>query len=231
MRRMGLRGVVRGKPVRTTVPDPNKTSPADLVQRQFQPTQPNALWVSDFTYVATWQGFVYVAFVIDAFARRIIGWRVSRTPRTDMVLDALEQALHERPQRPGSDLIHHSDRGVQLRFKAKFGLVFRSRSLFCTGDLAFARDFLREGCSLIALEPAGDYKVCFSRRCKDFTPHFNVVCGCFPENLEAAVVGELESLEYSCFECCGLEMAAASGSEVMLFAERYRYTVVPGFDQ
>jgi len=113
MRRLGLRGVVRGKPVRTTVPDPNKASPADLVRRQFQPAQPNALWVSDFTYVATWQGFVYVAFVIDAFARRIIGWRVSRSPRTDMVLDALEQALHERPQRPGGDLIHHSDRGVQ----------------------------------------------------------------------------------------------------------------------
>ncbi|GKW47942.1 transposase [Halomonas sp. NCCP-2165] len=113
MRRMGLRGVVRGKPVRTTVPDPNKASPADLVRRQFQPAQPNALWVSDFTYVATWRGFVYVAFVIDAFARRIIGWRVSRSPRTDMVLDALEQALHERPQGTDSDLIHHSDRGVQ----------------------------------------------------------------------------------------------------------------------
>ncbi|WP_343065157.1 IS3 family transposase [Halomonas fontilapidosi] len=71
------------------------------------------LWVSDFTYVASWQGFVYVAFVIDAFARRIIGWRVSRSLRTDIMLDALGQALHERPQRPGSDLIHHSDRGVQ----------------------------------------------------------------------------------------------------------------------
>lgn len=114
MRQMGLlRGVIRGKPVRTTVSDPNKACPADLVKRQFQPAQPNALWVSDFTYVATWKGFVYVAFVIDAFARRIIGWRVSSTPRTDMVLDALEQALHERPQRPKGDLIHHSDRGVQ----------------------------------------------------------------------------------------------------------------------
>lgn len=75
---MGLRGAVRGKPVRTTVPDPNTASPADLVQRQFQPAQPNVLWVSNFTYIATWQGFVYVAFVIDAFARRIIGWRISR---------------------------------------------------------------------------------------------------------------------------------------------------------
>lgn len=113
MRQLGLRGVIRGKPIRTTVSDPHKACPADLVKRQFQPAQPNALWVSDFTYVATWQGFVYVAFVIDAFARRIIGWRVSSTPRTDMVLDALEQALHERPQRPDVDLIHHSDRGVQ----------------------------------------------------------------------------------------------------------------------
>ncbi len=113
MRQLGLRGVIRGKPIRTTVSDPHKACPADLVKRQFQPAQPNALWVSDFTYVATWQGFVYVAFVIDAFARRIIGWRVSSTPRTDMVLDALEQALHERPQRPESDLVHHSDRGVQ----------------------------------------------------------------------------------------------------------------------
>lgn len=114
MRRMGLRGVVRGKPVRTTIPDPSKASPADLVRRQFQPAQPNALWVSDFTHVATWQGFVYVAFVIDAFARRIIGWRVSRSPRTEMVLDALEQALYERSERPGSDLIHHSDRGFNM---------------------------------------------------------------------------------------------------------------------
>ncbi|MFC7091853.1 IS3 family transposase, partial [Halomonas salifodinae] len=113
MREMGLRGVVRGKRVQTTVPDANKACPADLVRRQFQPSQPNALWVSDFTYVATWRGFVYVAFVIDAFARRIIGWRVSSTPRTDMVLDALEQALHERRQRHEGALIHHSDRGGQ----------------------------------------------------------------------------------------------------------------------
>lgn len=86
VRLMRLRGVVR--PVRTTVPDPKQACQADLVPRQFHPSQPNALWVSDFMYVATWQGFVYVAFVIDAFARRIIGWRVSRSPRTDMVLDA-----------------------------------------------------------------------------------------------------------------------------------------------
>ena len=112
MRAMGLAGVVRGKPVRTTVPDRATPCPADRVNRQFQPPRPNALWVSDFTYVATWQGFVYVAFVIDAFARRIVGWRVSRTAHAGFVLDALEQALQERRPLDGG-LVHHSDRGVQ----------------------------------------------------------------------------------------------------------------------
>jgi putative transposase len=93
MRRMGLRGAVRGKETRTTVPDKATPCPADKVNRQFRTPHPNALWVSDFTYVATWQGFVYVAFVIDVFARRIVGWRVSRTAHADFVLDALEQAL------------------------------------------------------------------------------------------------------------------------------------------
>src|ERR1700712_3931116 len=95
MRAMGLRGVVRGKTVRTTVPDPAATCPLDRVNRNFKAPRPNALWVSDFTYVATWAGFVYVAFVIDAYARRIVGWRVSRSARADFVLDALEQALHQ----------------------------------------------------------------------------------------------------------------------------------------
>lgn len=113
MRQMELRGVVRGRTIRTTHSDASQSSPMDLVKRRFQPSRPNALWVSDFTYCATWKGFVYVAFVIDAYARRIIGWRVSSAPRTGMVLDALEQALHERPRRPDNDLIHHSDRGVQ----------------------------------------------------------------------------------------------------------------------
>lgn len=112
MRQMGLRGAVRGKETRTTVADKAAPCPADKVKRQFRAPQPNALWVSDFTYVATWQGFVYVALVIDVFARRIVGWRVSRTAHTGFVLDALEQALHERrPVRGG--LIHHSDRGGQ----------------------------------------------------------------------------------------------------------------------
>jgi len=112
MRTMGLQGAVRGKPVRTTISGRIAPCPLDRVNRQFRVLRPNALWVSDFTYVATWAGFVYVAFVIDAFARRIVGWRVSRSAHAGFVLDALEQALHERrPIRGG--LVHHSDRGVQ----------------------------------------------------------------------------------------------------------------------
>ena len=112
MRAMGLQGAVRGKPIRTTLSDKATPCPLDRVNRQFQAPRPNALWLSDFTYVATWSGFVYVAFVIDAFVRRIVGWRVSRTAHAGFVLDALEQALHERrPTRGG--LVHHSDRGVQ----------------------------------------------------------------------------------------------------------------------
>ena len=108
MRQMGLNGVVRGKSIRTTVSDAAAPCPRDRVNRQFTAPRPNALWVSDFTYVATWSGFVYVAFVIDAFARRIVGWRVSRLARAEFVLDALEQALHDRqPWR--TNLIHHSD--------------------------------------------------------------------------------------------------------------------------
>ena len=113
MRQMGLRGVVRGKETRTTVPDKGAPCPADRVRRQFLAPRPNLLWVSDFTYVATWQGFVYVAFVIDTFARRIVGWRASRTAHGGFVLDALEQALHDRRPVQGAGLVHHSDRGVQ----------------------------------------------------------------------------------------------------------------------
>ena len=112
MRQMGLRGVVRGKETRTMIPS-KAPCPADRVNRQFRVARPNLLWLADFTYVATWQGFVYVAFVIDAFARRIVGWRVSKTAHAGFVLDALEQALHERRPVHGSGLVHHSDRGVQ----------------------------------------------------------------------------------------------------------------------
>lgn len=113
MRAMGLAGATRGKPVRTTVSDKAAPCPLDRVNRQFQAPRPNVLWVSDFTYVSTWAGFVYVAFVIDAYARRIVGWRASRTAHASFVLDALEQALHDRRPVQGAGLVHHSDRGVQ----------------------------------------------------------------------------------------------------------------------
>ena len=113
MRDLGLAGAIRGKPVKTTVSDKGAACPLDKVNRQFQAPEPNRLWVADFTYVATWAGFVYVAFVIDAFARRIVGWRVSRTAHATFVLDALEQAIHARKPAKGSGLVHHSDRGVQ----------------------------------------------------------------------------------------------------------------------
>jgi len=113
MAELGLKGVVRGRATRTTFPNVAEACPADRVNRQFQASRPNALWVSDLTYVATWRGFVYVAFVIDAFARRIVGWRVSSSLRTDLALDALEQALCDRQVERQSGLVHHSDRGVQ----------------------------------------------------------------------------------------------------------------------
>ncbi|MER8868303.1 IS3 family transposase [Mesorhizobium sp. M0751] len=113
MKAMGLEGIIRGKPIRTTVSDKAAPCPLDHVNRQFHAPAPNMLWVSDFTYVATWTGFVYVAFVIDTYARRIVGWRVSRTAHASFVLDALEQALHDRRPVQGGGLIHHSDRGSQ----------------------------------------------------------------------------------------------------------------------
>ena len=113
MRAAGLQGVIRGKPVRPTISDKATPCPLDHVNRQFKAERPNALWLSDFTYVATWAGFVYVAFVIDAYARRIVGWRASRTAHAGFVLDALEQALHDRRPRHGGGLVHHSDRGSQ----------------------------------------------------------------------------------------------------------------------
>ena len=113
MRDMGLQGVIRGKPVRTTVSDKSAPCPLDHVNRQFHAPAPNRLWVSDFTYVSTWAGFVYVAFVIDVYARYIVGWRVSRTAHASFVLDALEQALHDRRPVHRGGLVHHSDRGSQ----------------------------------------------------------------------------------------------------------------------
>jgi len=112
MKDIGIEGVIRGKRPRATIPDKALPCPLDRVNRQFHASAPNVLWVSDFTYVARWQGFVYVAFVIDVFARRIVGWRASRTANAGFVLDALEQAIHQR--RPAQDqLVHHSDRGFK----------------------------------------------------------------------------------------------------------------------
>ena len=113
MRDMGLAGVIRGKPVRTTISNKAAPCPLDRVNRQFHAPAPNRLWVSDFTYVSTWTGFVYVAFVIDVYARYIVGWRVSRTAHASFVLDALEQALHDRRPVHRGGLVHHSDRGSQ----------------------------------------------------------------------------------------------------------------------
>jgi putative transposase len=114
MREMGLRGAVRGRAWKiTTQSDSAAARPADLVDRRFVATRPNELWVADFTYVATWRGFVYVAFVIDVFARRIVGWRVSASLRTDFVLDALEHAIYDRRAADLATLVHHSDRGTQ----------------------------------------------------------------------------------------------------------------------
>lgn len=137
MKRLGLRGVVRGRTIRTTVSDKVRPSlPLDKVHRQFRASRPNALWVADFTYVRTWQGFVYTAFVIDVFARMIVGWQVSRSARTDFVLNALEQALHAR--RPfNRGLIHHSDRGVQyvsVRYSERLKEMGIEPSVGTTGD-------------------------------------------------------------------------------------------------
>ena len=137
MRKLGLRGVMRGKVVRTTTSDSKAQCPLDRVNRQFKADRPNQLWVSDFTYVSTWQGWLYVAFVIDVFARRIVGWRVSSSMRTDFVLDALEQALYARqPERDGS-LVCHSDRGsqyVSIRYTERLAEAGIEPSVGSKGD-------------------------------------------------------------------------------------------------
>jgi len=136
MRGMGLRGAVLGRAYKvTTVADESALRPQDLVQREFVATKPNQLWVADFTYVATWLGFVYVAFVIDVFSRAIVGWRAARSMRTDLVLDALEQALHARPVT--GDLVHHSDHGsqyVSIRYTERLAEAGIERSVGTIGD-------------------------------------------------------------------------------------------------
>ena len=137
MKRLGLQGVRRGKVVRTTVPDSSVPCPLDRVNRQFKAKRPNQLWVSDFTYVSTWQGWLYVAFVIDVFARRIVGWRVSSSMRTDFVLDALEQALYDRQPAQADDLVHHSDRGsqyVSIRYTERLAEAGIQPSVGSRGD-------------------------------------------------------------------------------------------------
>jgi putative transposase len=137
---LGLQGIRRGKRWKTTTPDPAATRPADLVKRRFNPARPNALWVADFTYVATWVGVVYVAFVIDAYARRILGWRAASSMRTQLVLDALEQAVWVR-RREGltnfGGLVHHTDAGSQytsITFTEHLAAIGVSPSIGTVGD-------------------------------------------------------------------------------------------------
>lgn len=137
MKRQGLRGVSRGKRIRTTIPDASAPRPLDRVNRQFKADRPNQLWVSDFTYVSTWRGWLYVAFVIDVFARRIVGWRVSSSMTTDFVLDALEQALYARRPEDDGTLIHHSDRGsqyVSIRYSERLAEAGIEPSVGSRGD-------------------------------------------------------------------------------------------------
>jgi putative transposase len=135
MRAMGLRGAVRGRTFKTTIPDAAAMRPPDLVDRDFSASRPNELWVADLTYVATWRGFVYVAFVIDVFARRIVGWRASSALRTDLALDALEQAIWSRSATEG--LVHHSDRGAQylsIRYTERLAEAGMEPSVGSVGD-------------------------------------------------------------------------------------------------
>ena len=137
MRQLGLEGARRGKKVRTTISDSKAPCPLDRVNRVFKAERPNQLWVSDFTYVSTWQGWLYVAFVIDVYARRIVGWRVSRSMHTDFVLDALEQALYDRQPERAESLVHHSDRGsqyVSIRYTERLAEAGIEPSVGSRGD-------------------------------------------------------------------------------------------------
>jgi transposase InsO family protein len=136
MRELGLRGVTRGRAFKvTTVADEAAVRPPDLVNRDFRASRPNQLWVADITYVATWVGFAHVAFVTDVFSRRIVGWRVSPSMKSDLALDALEQALHARPEANG--VVHHSDRGTQytsIRYTERLARAGMERSVGSVGD-------------------------------------------------------------------------------------------------
>jgi len=149
MRGLGIEGVRRGKRVRTTVPDSAVACAQDLVRRHFEADRPNRLWVADFTYVSTWQGWLYVAFIIDAYAKRIVGWRASSSMTTDFVLDALEQAVYDRRPTQSDGLIHHSDRGsqgVSIRYSERLSEAGINPSVGNTGsayDNALAVDHQR----------------------------------------------------------------------------------------
>nr|WP_174804479.1 IS3 family transposase [Martelella limonii] len=137
MKDLGIQGVIRGKPQKTTVPDKKQPCPLDKVNREFRVPAPNMLWVSDFTYVATWKGFAYVAFIIDAYARKIVGWRVSTSAHTGFVLDALEQAVHDRRPTKAMGLVHHSDRGSQylsIRYSERLAEAGIEPSVGSVGD-------------------------------------------------------------------------------------------------
>ena len=137
MNQLGIEGVIRGKCIKTTYGNPALPCPKDHVNRQFHAIAPNMLWVSDFTYVSTWQGFAYVAFIVDVYARRIVGWRVSRSSKTDFVLDALEQALYDRKPIQNAGLVHHSDRGVQylsIRYTERLAEAGIEPSVGSVGD-------------------------------------------------------------------------------------------------
>jgi putative transposase len=137
MRQMGLQGAVRGKTWKTTTPDSSAPRPADLVEREFTVPAPNRLWVADLTYIRTWSGFVYVAFVIDAYSRLILGWQTSTSLRADLALDALEMALWRRQKEDVSGLVHHSDRGVQylaIRYTERLAEAGAVTSVGSRGD-------------------------------------------------------------------------------------------------
>jgi putative transposase len=168
MRELGLRGVTRGKARRTTIPDPAAARPADLVQRRFTPQAPNALWVADFTYVPTWSGTVYVAFVIDAWSRRILGWRAATSMKTALVLDALEMAIWTRTRCGVTDLtglVHHNDAGSQytsIAFTERLIAAGVDASVGSVGD-AYDNALAETTIGLFKTElikPQGPWKTC-----------------------------------------------------------------------
>jgi len=137
MRELGIEGVIRGRRRRTTIPEPAAPRPPDLVNRQFEAERPNQLWLADLTYVRTWSGWVYLAVVLDAYSRRIVGWQVANHLRTDLPLDALEMALWRQRIKKDADLIHHSDRGsqyVSIRYTERLSQVGASASVGSVAD-------------------------------------------------------------------------------------------------